>query len=275
MNILLQEGVKRRVIVPATDLLDGTGAKARVDTQCLYGGTVDILRQKGRFARVRADLDGYEGYVARKDLGLYNSAPTHRVRVPQAAVYAEPSFKDRSQTVLAMNSLVQVGALQKSPEGDMACIPDLNGWVFLDQLMPIGEHEKDFVAVALMFVGMPYGWGWKSSRIDCSGLLQQALAACGIVIPRDCIPQSKSHGLGERLDIPSRLYGLKRGDLLFWTEGKGRHVVIMVNERECVHASIAAPRCVRVEPLQKVVSDQLRDGNGRPTVLRRLPQNSK
>ncbi len=272
MNILLQKGVKRRVAVPTTDLFDGTGAKARVDTQCLYGETVEILEQKGRFARVRADLDGYEGYVARKDLGLCDTAPTHRIRVPQAIVYAEPCFKDRERAELAMNSQIAVASCQKTSEGEMACIPDLNGWVFLDQLTPVGTHEKDFVVTALMFLTMPYGWGRRSSHIDCSGLLQQALIASGISSPRDCVPQSESPVLGERLDIPPRLYGLERGDLVFWTEKKGRHVVIMVNDRECVHASIAAPRRVRVEPLQKVVSDQLRDGNGRPTVLRRFPQ---
>ena len=42
--------------------------------------------------------------------------------------------------------------------------------------------EPDFVAVAERFVGVPYLWGGKTSLgIDCSGLVQVALTAAGMV----------------------------------------------------------------------------------------------
>ena len=56
--------------------------------------------------------------------------------------------------------------------------------------------EPDFVAVAERFLGTPYLWGGKTSLgLDCSGLVQVALTACGIACPRDSDMQE--HALGK------------------------------------------------------------------------------
>ncbi len=60
--------------------------------------------------------------------------------------------------------------------------------------------------------------------LDCSGLVQLALEACGIACPRDTDMQERD--LGVELPI-NDLDGLKRGDLVFW-DG---HVGIMADER--------------------------------------------
>jgi cell wall-associated NlpC family hydrolase len=53
-------------------------------------------------------------------------------------------------------------------------------FVFTAHLKPAGSFESDFVAVAEMFRHVPYYWGGKSVQgLDCSGLVQLALEACG------------------------------------------------------------------------------------------------
>jgi cell wall-associated NlpC family hydrolase len=98
-------------------------------------------------------------------------------------------------------------------------------------LSEIGRSEPDFVAVAERFVGTPYLWGGKSSLgVDCSGLVQLALAAAGVGCPRDSDMQQ--HALGRPLE-PAEAKHLQRGDLIFW---KG-HVAIARDAVSIVHAN--------------------------------------
>ena len=59
------------------------------------------------------------------------------------------------------------------------------------------------------------------SGLDCSGLVQVALTACGIACPRDSDMQEAA--LGTPVAAAADLAGLRRGDLVFW---KG-HVAIV------------------------------------------------
>src|SRR5262249_61800262 len=75
-------------------------------------------------------------------------------------------------------------------------------------------------------------WGGNSSLgIDCSGLVQVALQACGLTCPRDTDMQEGA--LGRALANPQALEELRRGDLVFW---KG-HVAIVRDEATFVHAN--------------------------------------
>src|SRR4029077_11841158 len=77
------------------------------------------------------------------------------------------------------------------------------------------SFEPDFVAVAERFCGVPYLWGGKTSLgLDCSGLLQVALEACGIPAPRDTDLQERA--LGTAIEPDAAIGNLRRGDLLFW-----------------------------------------------------------
>jgi cell wall-associated NlpC family hydrolase len=88
------------------------------------------------------------------------------------------------------------------------------------------------VAVAERLLGAPYLWGGKTSLgLDCSGLVQLALAMSGIEAPRDTDMQERA--LGRPVDLAPDLAGLRRGDLVFW---RG-HVGIMQDDTRLLHAN--------------------------------------
>jgi cell wall-associated NlpC family hydrolase len=142
----------------------------------------------------------------------------------------------------------------------MAITPP-GGYVPAAHLKPIADNEPDFVAVAERFVGAPYLWGGKTSLgLDCSGLLQVALGACGIASPRDSAVQEQA--LGQELSIPYS--ELRRGDLVFWQ----RHVAVVRDAASLVHAN-AFHMAVAFEPIAQAIA-RIRAGGSEVTSMRRL-----
>jgi cell wall-associated NlpC family hydrolase len=136
--------------------------------------------------------------------------------------------------------------------------------VFAAHLAPIEAHEPDFVAVAERFVGAPYLWGGKTSLgLDCSGLVQLALAAAGIAAPRDTDMQQAA--VGEAIEIRPDLGGLARGDLVFWSG----HVGVMLDGARLLHANGHHMLTV-IEPLAAAEERIRQAGAGPITAVRRL-----
>ena len=123
------------------------------------------------------------------------------------------------------------------------------------------DNETDFVAVAERFLGTPYLWGGKTALgLDCSGLVQVALTACGVSCPRDSDMQEEALGTAVAAD-PSALL---RGDLIFW---KG-HVAIVRGPDSLLHAN-AHHMAVAIEPVAQAVA-RIRDAGSEITSIRRI-----
>jgi cell wall-associated NlpC family hydrolase len=139
-----------------------------------------------------------------------------------------------------------------TPSG--AYVPDAH-------LAPLDRNEADFVAVAERFLGTPYLWGGKTALgLDCSGLVQVALTACGVACPRDSDMQEEVLGTA----VPADPSALSRGDLVFW---KG-HVAIARDRSNLLHAN-AYHMAVAIEPIAEAVV-RIRNAGSEITSIRRF-----
>lgn len=238
----------------AAPLRAGPDANAEQMDQVLFGERFEVLEEEGAWLFGQAARDGYVGFVEAAALQPAGLMPTHRVSALRTYAFAEASIKSRALGPYSINSLVAVEAV----EGRLAKVAGA-GWMTADHLSPIGVFEDDWAAVAERFVGAPYLWGGRESLgLDCSGLIQQALFACGRACPRDTDQQ-------QALGAPIVAEDFGRGDLVFW---KG-HVAMGVGPGRIVHANGHHMMTV-VEPLADAVA-RIRDaGVGDPTAFRRL-----
>jgi cell wall-associated NlpC family hydrolase len=224
--------------------------------QLIFGERFDVLERQGGWGFGQARRDGYVGWVRLETLAPAGPAPTHWVSALRTYAFSEPSIKSAPLARLSMNSLVRV----EGAEGRFARLGG-SGFVAEHHLSPLGAWAQDPAAVALAYLGAPYLWGGRESvGLDCSGLVQQALYACGQAAPRDSDQQA---ALGRALD-PSQ--GLERADLVFW---RG-HVGMMLDAATLIHAN-AFHMAVIAEPLAEAVSRIVASGGGDPTGYRRLP----
>ena len=180
-------------------------ASDRID-QLLFGEIFDVLDHRGDRVWGRARRDGVVGWM---DAGvLARGAPmaTHRVA--------------SSRAVLPLNALIH---------------HDWSG-VVAEDLTPVGDFEADLVAVAETLLGVPHSLGARSSlATDCSGMVQQALYACGLPGPRHSDLQAE---LGHAVDRAD----LRRGDLVVWLSAPGEqrwtgHSALALDGERVIHAT--------------------------------------
>lgn len=212
----LTEGRPMRIAAALTDLRRAPGG-AR-DRQLLLGADVTLIDEADGWAFVRAEADGYCGWVIAAALTPDRPAVTHRVSVPATHVYPQPDMKQGERIGLSMGCRLSVAGI----EGRFARLKD-GSFVPLQHVSD--QPATDPAAVALGLLGTPYLWGGNSrAGIDCSGLAQAALHACGIACPGDSDLQQAAFPETARIE---------RGDLLFWPG----HVAIALDARRMVHAT--------------------------------------
>lgn len=248
------EGQEFSIVQGRAALRAGPSDAAPQDSELLFGEAVSAYERKDGWAWVQAAADGYVGYVKDGALGPSVTADA-RVAALMTPMFSEADLKSPVADFLPLNALVR----RQAPGGDYVRIA--NGrYVHFRHLAPLDEHGGDFVAVAERFLGVPYVWGGKSfAGLDCSGLIQTALAAAGIAGPRDTDMQEKA--LGTRLEPGATL---QRGDLVFW---KG-HVGVMQNATRLLHAN-AFHMQVTSEPLSEAVA-RIEPVAGPVTAIKRL-----
>lgn len=243
----------RQVVSPVAAIRSAPDAAAEQVDQILFGEQFDVLETRGRCAFGQAVRDGYVGWVDVDQISDSIAAPTHWVCAPSTLAFAEPSIKTASRGPIPLNALVTIDQETETLARD----PRL-GWIPRSHLLPIGTVLTDPAAIALALAGAPYLWGGRGGGgIDCSGLVQQALLACGLPCQRD---SDQQEAIGE----PAPEAALARGDLVFW---KG-HVAMMIDAKRMVHAN-AFHMAVTAEPFSRARARIAKRGGGEPIAFRR------
>jgi cell wall-associated NlpC family hydrolase len=250
-------GTTVQFIAPSTPVLRAPQSDAMQLTQALMGETAQVFEIAEGWAWVQLEHDHYVGYVRSDSLSPIVHSATHSVCVASTLLYPKPDLKSQPVLFLPMNAKLNV----ISEQGQYSELAT-GGFVFTKHIAATGAGLTDFISVAEKFLNVPYLWGGKTHHgLDCSGLVQTALHACGIEAPRDTDMQEKT--LGNFLQI-NDLDGLRRGDLVFW-DG---HVGIMYDESLLLHANGFHMQTV-IEPL-KLAATRIAESYKPITSLKRL-----
>jgi cell wall-associated NlpC family hydrolase len=249
------EGTAQEVIAGLAPVRQAPSHEAPLFTEALRGERVTVYENDAEgWAWGQLEADGYVGWLPAATLFAPGLEPTHRVAALRTLVFPGPSIKLPPADALPFGARVAVAR-----EQDAFAVISSGGFVPKRHLAPLAHVEPDFVAVAERFLGVPYLWGGKSTLgLDCSGLVQIALTACGVKCPRDSDMQESAIGKS------ANLAGLQHGDLIFW---KG-HVAIARGRNSMIHAN-AFHMSVTIEPVAEALA-RIGAAGSQVTSVRRL-----
>jgi cell wall-associated NlpC family hydrolase len=253
------EGREFEVIEPQAPLRGDPRPDAPLATEALKGERVTIYDSDAEgWAWGQLQADGYVGWLPANALVGPGAAPTHKVIALRTFAFSEPSIKSPPLEALPFGAKLAVARFD-----DRMAVTGAGAYVPAPHLAPLGDYDSDFVAVAERFLGVPYLWGGKTALgLDCSGLVQIALTACGLPCPRDSDMQERV--LGTPLSAAPDYSNLKRGDLVFW---KG-HVGIVRDAESLLHANAFHMAVVR-EPIAGAIA-RIAGAGSAVTSVRRL-----
>lgn len=232
--------------------------RSEMTTQVLFGETVEINDDEGKWLYIKLLNDGYEGWVDKKCIFLSD-----------LKIAEEIHFVVKSQILI--NSVSSDNRMQL-PVGSV--IPGLENDTFTiaDQTFTVNEPNNlagpgnaDLQDVINGVLGVPYIWGGRSGYgFDCSGLTQYLCRVSGIAIPRDASEQA---AIGETVNFLSEA---KTGDLAFFDDTAGliHHVGMIIDNNRIVHASGR----VRIDPIdhQGIYNEETGEYTHKLRVLKRM-----
>ena len=231
------EGEEASIAVGRASLRGRPDAEASQDTELLHGERVSVYERKDGWAWVQAQNDSYVGYLREACLAAPFEAQL-QVSALMTPVFPRPDLKAPVKDMLPMTAEIPL----LGREGDYLQI-GADAWVHQHHVGLLAEAQPDWVAVTEAFFGVPYVWGGKTfAGLDCSGLIQTALAAAGTRCPRDTDMMERHFGDSPNI-VPDR------GDLVFW---KG-HVGVMLDSQRLLHAN-AFHMMVAIEDLAEAIA---------------------
>ncbi len=223
-------------------------------TQLVLGETFRVVRRSrdGEWLAVRADADGYEGWVRSWHVHEVDAARharwtrSARLRVTRLAATVRSAPEARSEPLV------------RAPWGSALCgSGPRKGWERV--LLPDGTAgylraaevtRRDppggvptlagLERTARSLLGTPYEWGGRSAwGMDCSGFVQAVLRWHGVGVPRDAWRQAIAFGARPwRPRGPASRWKVPAGSLVFFGTPRKRisHVGLVGRRGDLLHA---------------------------------------
>ncbi|MEM7071621.1 MAG: NlpC/P60 family protein [Pseudomonadota bacterium] len=230
MTMLVNHINMMEVTLPVINMYPQPKNDYPLSNQLLLGERVQIIEQienkHGCFYKAQAEQDGYQGFVKQKGLATaHKNQAEWFVDVQTTLLFEHSNIKSRHIATLGFASQIQQGRV----ENDLMETP--LGWVCIKHLRSKNKFANNPAQIAKKMLHMPYLWGGRSHQgIDCSALIQHALAACKIKAPRDSAMQQQAD-IGTQINF-EHIDQLKDNDLLFWPG----HVAIIA-DHQILHAN--------------------------------------
>ena len=234
------------IIKPSCYMRSNPIKTSELETECLYGESVEVLDNYLEWSYCKLLTDSYCGWVKKNNLG-YLGKLSHRIISNRSFLFKGKEVKSGCISYLPLGAQICIKKIQNNwaevylfnnKDYEVAYIPK-------NHIVKLNKKIKDWVGIAEKLIGTPYVWGGRDSiGLDCSALLQLSYQTYGINIPRNTIDQ-----LSINKEVITNLNELERGYVVFW---KG-HVAIMVNKSNCIHAN-AHHMETFIEPLTDVIN---------------------
>jgi hypothetical protein len=237
---------------------------AALETESLFGESLEVLDRHNGYLRVKLATDGYEGWV--KALSLAPASDTDKghehqlITAPAVVVSAAPDVKSRCLLKLSLGARIMI--TDEQGEWLSIALPTGGSGYLPACACAQSSPADDYVGVAETFAGVAYHYGGRShDGLDCSALVQLSLQAAGIACPRNSGDQKRwARTAGTIIDAST----LERGDLLFWPG----HVAICQSGQVMLHAN-AHHHAVTSERIDDALP-RLADATGSPVTAIRL-----
>lgn len=210
---------------------------AEMVTQLLFGEKVEILETQKKWLKIKADYDGYEGWVDPKQI----ASITESFFLQNQQQYTSELFNlivgKEGPLTLPIGAHLILNSQRQMSWGNYQY------GIHCETIIPNEEPQrKNIEATVKQYINVPYLWGGKSNfGIDCSGLVQQVYKLNGLYLPRDAAQQAE---IGEMLGFVEEA---NTGDLAFFDNNDGKiiHVGIILNQNQIIHAHGR----VRIDPI--------------------------